>query len=187
MRTAAGGRTRPGRTRPRAALGAGGLRSPGRTGRTGRGRTGRAGRSGRAGSGRLPGLVPGLVLGFTPEPGEEKRGEGPEFNPFGTCDPRDHRGPPGSAGIGTGGGRGGGFTPKCGSWCLPPPSVPPSPGGGDSPSVQGVSPALSPPCPLTWLSHSDSPSSFHQVQSTQFEPPTPPTPVRVPPVSVPKP
>lgn len=61
--------------RPKAALGAGRLRQPRQDRPDGSGHTGRAGRSGQAGSGR----VPGLLLGFTPEPGEEKRGEGPEL------------------------------------------------------------------------------------------------------------
>lgn len=141
----------------------------GPAGRVGAHGPGRAGRSGQAGSERLP----GLVLGFTPEPGEEKRGRDRSFNPFGTRDPRDPR-------DRDGWGRGGALTPKCGSRCSPPRSWRRRP----SECPQGVSPAVSPPCPHTWVSQSESPTPHHQVLSTQSGPPTP---IRVPPSLCPQP
>lgn len=98
----------------------------GPAGRVGAGRAGPGGAAGRV-PGAFPGWFPGWFPGLSRSRGRRSGRRDRSFNPFGTWDPPSS---PGSARTRTGGGRGGGLAPKCGSRCPPPPSAP-HPRGGD--------------------------------------------------------
>lgn len=148
----------------------------GPAGRVGAGRAGPGGAAGRV-PGAFPVWFPGWFPGLTQSRGRRSGGRDRSFNPFGTWDPQDVR-------------------DRNGRWARAHPKmqvpVPPSP---SAPRPRGGDPASVPrechqPCPHH-VPTPGSPSLSPQLRVTRSCPPSlspqPPTPVRVPSISVPDP